>query len=260
LSPKNVELSHRDVTGILTAAGIVAPTSEQPHGSPRTDGSLARVRSPAGLTEVNATPSNASIVVQVSRWDALKDPLGVMDGFAEWVRRGDTHLILAGPTPSSVDDDPEASDVLAQVRQRWSGLPDQVKWRVHLANLAVDDPSENAIVVNALQRRSDVLVQKSLAEGFGLTVTEAMWKMRPVVGSRVGGIQEQIEDGLNGLLVDPRDLGAFGSAVTTLLDDPVHAASLGVEGRRRVEERFLPTHYLAAYLQLFLELLGEDRG
>ena len=81
-----------------------------------------------------------------------------------------------------------------------------------------------------------------------------------VVGSRVGGIQGQIDDGLSGLLVDPRDLGAFGSAVTTLLDDPVRAASLGVEGRRRVEERFLPTHYLAAYLRLFLELLGEDTG
>ena len=98
----------------------------------------------------------------------------------------------------------------------------------------IEDPEENAVVVNALQRRADVVVQKSMAEGFGLTVTEAMWKARPVVAGGVGGIREQIDDGVNGVLVDPRDLGAFGSAVTDLLQDPERAA---IPGRRRAAER-----------------------
>jgi len=126
-----------------------------------------------------------------------------------------------------------------------------------IANLPIEDPEENAVVVNALQSRADVVVQKSMAEGFGLTVTEAMWKARPVVAGGVGGIREQIDDGVNGVLVDPRDLGAFGSAVTDLLQDPERAASLGAEGRRSVQERFLPTRYLADYLGLFLELIGK---
>ena len=92
--------------------------------------------------------------------------------------------------------------------------------RVHLVSLPMDDPAENAAMVNALQRRATVVVQKSLAEGFGLTVAEAMWKGRPVVASRVGGIQDQIRDGETGLLVDPDDLEGFADAVVDLLDHP----------------------------------------
>ena len=92
---------------------------------------------------------------------------------------------------------------------------------MHLASLPMDDPAENAIIVNALQRHATVVTQKSLAEGFGLTVAEAMWKARPVVASRIGGIQSQIVDGETGMLLDdPGDLAAFGEAVTGLLADP----------------------------------------
>ncbi|HWC70014.1 MAG TPA: glycosyltransferase, partial [Actinomycetota bacterium] len=97
-------------------------------------------------------------------------------------------------------------------------------------------------------------VQKSLAEGFGLTVTEAMWKERPVVGSRLGGIAEQIEHGRSGLLVDPRDLTAFGDALTTLLRDEPLAVEIGHAARRRVRSGFLAPHFLAGHLELVLRV------
>jgi len=108
-----------------------------------------------------------------------------------------------------------------------------VRRRVHLALLPMQDAEENAVIVNALQRRADVVAQKSLAEGFGLTVAEAMWKGRPVVATRVGGIQDQIEDGRTGFLVEPRDLAAFGERVSGLLratssSAPVTSASTSI--------------------------------
>src|SRR4029450_5427773 len=100
-------------------------------------------------------------------------------------------------------------------------LPAEARSRIHLASLPMEDDEENAIMVNALQRHARVVVQKSTAEGFGLTVAEAMWKGRPLVASRVGGIQDQVIDGETGLLLeDPSDLSAFGAAVSFLLDDP----------------------------------------
>jgi trehalose synthase len=163
---------------------------------------------------------------------------------------GDAHLVLAGPSPSSVADDPEASEVVSDLWDVWNEQPASSRERIHVATLPTDDVEENAVMVNALQRRSDVVVQKSLAEGFGLTVTEAMWKRRPLVAGAVGGVLEQIEDGVQGLLVDPRDLGAFGEAVETLLADPTRAAELGDAAHERVRERFLPPHYLAENLEL----------
>src|SRR5262249_18485853 len=141
------------------------------------------------------------LVVQVSRWDRLKDPLGVLHGFAEHVAaRLDADLILAGPTVHAVADDPEGHQVLDEVEQAWRNLPRVQRSRVHLACLPMADVEENAAIVNALQRHAAVVVQKSLQEGFGLTVTEAMWKGLPIIASAVGGVLEQIEDGRSGLL------------------------------------------------------------
>jgi trehalose synthase len=120
----------------------------------------------------------------------------------------------------------------------------------------MDDPEENGAMVNAIQRRADIVVQKSLAEGFGLTVAEAMWKARPVVGSAVGGIVDQVVDGETGLLVDdPNDLAAFGAAVSRLLGDPAYADALGRNGRRRAEQRFLGDRHLFDYATLLAELV-----
>ena len=115
----------------------------------------------------------------------------------------------------------------------------------------MDDAEENAIIVNALQRHARVVVQKSLAEGFGLTVAEAMWKARPVVASRIGGIQDQIEDGASGVLLDdPRDLAAFGAAVAGLLGDPERAERIGDAARERVRGGFLSSRSLLDYLRV----------
>jgi trehalose synthase len=123
---------------------------------------------------------------------------------------------------------------------------------VHLVALPMDDVQENAAIVNALQRRADVVVQKSLAEGFGLTVAEAMWKARPVIASRIGGIQDQIVDGETGMLLDdPLDLAAYGAAIRSLLDNPTQAEAIGREAREGVRHRFLGTRTLIQAIELY---------
>jgi trehalose synthase len=161
------------------------------------------------------------------------------------------HLVLAGPAADSVHDDPEGQQVLQQVQEAWSRLPGSTRARVHLACLPMEDLEENGAIVNALQRHADVIVQKSLAEGFGLTVTEAMWKARPLVASRVGGIQDQITHGHSGLLVDdPKDLWSFGGAVQTLLGDRDRALQMGAEAHRRVCEEYLAPRRLTREMEL----------
>ena len=116
-------------------------------------------------------------------------------------------------------------------------------------------------MVNAIQRRSQIVVQKSLAEGFGLTVAEAMWKRAPVVASRIGGIQDQIEDGVSGVLVDdPHDLAAFGAAVRALLDDRARAVQIGTAAQERVRERFLGARHLRQYFDVIRGLVPEPVG
>jgi trehalose synthase len=123
----------------------------------------------------------------------------------------------------------------------------------------MDDVEENATIVNALQRQAAVVVQKSLAEGFGLTVSEAMWKERAVVASRVGGIQDQIVDGVSGALVEPTDPSAVGGAISNLLGDPERAAEMGQRGHARVCEEFLPPRYLTRLLELIERVAGRTR-
>src|SRR5439155_12561017 len=166
---------------------------------------------------------------------------GVLTAFTTHVPRAlGAHLVLAGPSPDGVDDDPEESAVYAELSEAWEALPRELRARVHLASLPMRDVDENAAIVNALQRYSTVIVQKSLAEGFGLTVAEAMWKARPVAASRVGGIQDQIEHGRTGLLMDdPTDLPELGRAVTALLEDDAEAARLARAAYESVADRYL---------------------
>ncbi|HET7417899.1 MAG TPA: glycosyltransferase, partial [Solirubrobacterales bacterium] len=132
----------------------------------------------------------------------------------------------------------------------------EVRRRVLLVTLPLDDIDENAAMVNALQRHATVIAQKSLAEGFGLTVAEAMWKRRPVVASRVGGIQDQVEDGVTGSLIDdPRDLAACATAIAAILGDPPKAQAMGEAARQRVIDRYLAIHRLREYVQLLSVLI-----
>jgi trehalose synthase len=178
-----------------------------------------------------------------------------MEGFVRFVApHTDAHLVLAGPSVEAVTDDPEGARVLEDAYAQWELLAPGLRERVHLAALPMEDGQENAAIVNALQRRADVVVQKSLAEGFGLTVAEAMWKARPVVASRIGGIQDQIEEGTGVLLDDPADLREFGAAVTALLADREGAEAMGRAAKARVTERFLGPRHLTQYLDLFRSL------
>jgi len=198
------------------------------------------------------------LVVQVSRWDRLKDPAGVLEAFIRYIAsRAEAHLVLAAPDPGSVADDPEGPQVFAEVVNAWRRLPDDLRQLVHIAGLPMEDVDENAIIVNALQRRAEVVVQKSVAEGFGLTVSEAMWKGKAVVASRVGGIQDQVEDGQTGLLIDDsHDLQAFGNAVVSLLGDRERTVRLGENAKRRVARLFLAPRQLLDHFQLLNRLLS----
>ena len=145
--------------------------------------------------------------------------------------------------------------VLNEVSNAWLKLPPAIRSRIYLARLPMEDPDENAAIVNAIQREAAVVVQKSLAEGFGLTVAEAMWKGRPMVASRVGGIQDQIEDGRSGILVDPTDLQAYGSAITQLLSDPDRASQIGAAAKARVRNNFLAPRLLMQQARLITHIL-----
>ncbi len=249
---KNQPLDDEVVNAILVTIGLRAGTAVAVPSFQRGDGSLARVSTPAEMLQVSPVPESAPIVTQVSRWDPLKDPVGVMEGFANHVPEElGAHLVLAGPAVSAVTDDPEGVEVLAEVRRCWHALPDGVRNRVHVAALAMDNSDENAAVVNALQRASTVVIQKSLHEGFGLTVAEALFKGRPVVASRAGGIQDQIVDEVSGLLLnDPADGVEFGRKLTELLRTPDLRARLGEAAHHRVVEAFLPDRLAAQWVEV----------
>jgi trehalose synthase len=203
-TPKNQELTPNEVLSLLAAAGLLAEDGREPD---------ARVRHRADVVREGGPPDRLTpLVVQVSRWDRMKDMPGVLEGFARYVHAQPAHLVLAGPAVTGVSDDSEGEEVWRETIAAWRALPRSDRSRAHLASVPMDDPLENAIVINALQRHSAVVVQKSLAEGFGLTVAEAMWKTRPVVATAVGGIVDQVIDDETGLLVDnPHDLEAFGA-------------------------------------------------
>ena len=260
-STKNRELSDDDVRTVLATVGLVTGAEPGVVDFVRRDGGSGTVRPASGLLlDGVAPPLDARLIVQVSRWDRLKDMSGVMAAFELMADRrpGDsTHLMLAGPAVAGVSDDPEGALVLAECRESWQALPRVVRERVHLAAVPLDDVDENAIVINALQRHAFAVVQKSLVEGFGLTVTEAMWKGKAVVASKVGGIQDQIVDGLDGLLIeDPRDLEACAAALGRLVDEPDLAQRLGRSARARVLADFIGDRHLERYVELFSRLVG----
>jgi len=189
--------------------------------------------------------SDRPLMVQISRFDPWKDPLGVVDAYHEVAESvPDAQLALVGAMP---DDDPEGIVVFRRVAENAADDPD-----IHLLTNLPDSG------INALQRHADVVLQKSLREGFALTVSEALWKGTPVVGADVGGIPLQVEDGANGYLVEPRDIDATADRVTRLLEDEQLRDRLGERGRETVRERFLTPRLVADYLAL-IEAVTADR-
>ena len=211
-SPKNQDLDAATVRAILATLGVLDGAAPQvPARFVRRDGDIDTVTRSAVITGEGRPGPDDPVLLQVSRWDRLKDMTGVMRGFADHVvPGGDGYLMLAGPAVTEVADDPEGAAVYGECLLQWHDLPPAARARILLVTLPLDDIDENAAMVNALQRHATVIAQKSLAEGFGLTVSEGMWKGRPVIGSAVGGIIDQIADGTGILLPDPADLKAFG--------------------------------------------------
>jgi trehalose synthase len=252
---KNEPISRRNVRLTLQFAGLIAGGGAPPPVPfRRRDGSPGHITRHAAVVRSGPAPAlDAPLVVQASRWDWMKDMAGVMEAFAQEVDPTyGAHLVLAGPSVTGVADDPEAALVFEDCVERWGKLPQAARDRVHLAAMPMTDNDEQASIVNALQRHAAVVTQKSIAEGFGLTVTEAMWKARPVVATAVGGITSQIVDGVHGLLVDdPFDLKAFGAAINSLLADPARAEDLGRSARTRVTSEFLADRHLEQYAALF---------
>jgi trehalose synthase len=258
-SAKNEPIEPEEVVAILQYVGILDDGNRRQPGATfrRRDGSPGRVDRHADILQTGPPPpQDAPLVVQASRWDVWKDMRGVMIGFAEHLEDlTDTHLVLAGPSVHSVADDPAAARVFDDCIVAWRGLPHAIRTRTHLACVPMADADEAATIVNALQRHATVVVQKSLAEGFGLTVAEAMWKHRPVIASAVGGITDQIVDHETGyLLSDPTDLSAFAAAARRLLDDPAERERIGNQAHARVLERFLPDRHLEGWTRVIARL------
>lgn len=192
------------------------------------------------VMEKYGIPRDKPIVAQISRYDPWKDPVGVIEAFKLARKHVDCRLLLVGDKAA---DDPEAEEILARVKEAAGDDPD-----IHIIFLASSIPTE----INAFQRASDVILQKSLREGFALTVSEALWKYRPVIGSAVGGIPAQIIHGYTGMLV--HSVEGASLQIRRLLNQPELARRLGENGHRRVENEFLITKILRRYLLLLLAL------
>ena len=216
---------------------VFAPPSIDPLSDKSKELSAEAVN--AALTKYGLDPDKP-IILQVSRFDRLKDPLGVIKVF-ELVRKNFVcQLVLAGGTAS---DDPESEEVLHEVRERAGGNPD-----IHI----LDIPAGSDIDINALQRAATIIMQKSLREGFALTIAEALWKAKPVVASAVGGIPLQVRNKLTGLLCHSIEGAAY--AVRQILANPDYGHWLGRNGKEHVRQHFLITREIKDYLLTFLTL------
>ena len=259
-SPKNQNLDAATVQAILVKLGVLDDGAPQvPARFVRRNGDMDTVTRQAVITGEGRPGAGDPVLLQVSRWDRLKDMAGVMRGFADYVvPDAGGYLILAGPSVAGVSDDPEGAAVYGECLLQWHDLPPAARARILLVTLPLEDIDENAAMVNALQRHATVIAQKSLAEGFGLTVSEGMWKGRPVIGSAVGGIIDQIPEGTGILLPDPTDLQAFGRAVRLLLADQAEATRLGLAARAYVRDHYLGDIHLLRYASLLTSLVSKD--
>lgn len=283
LSNKNRELSIHKVVGILSNAALaVAPspvlTPMYPYVAQRLqpDGRWA----PANMSEDIGLPSRP-IVAQISRWDRLKGWRPLLEAFAHLKnlerRSGDgerhlhrrrmelVRLVLAGPDPESVADDPEGAEVLRELSDLYRDLPPHIQRDVALVALPMAEPDQNALMVNAIQRTSSVIVQNSIREGFGLTVTEGMWKRVPVLSSfQACGPRQQVRDGLDGrMIADPADVRELCRALDAMLRAYEDRERWGRNAQRRVHERFLVFTQVSGWLHLLEQMMarsGVGRG
>lgn len=276
LSHKNRELSTYKLLGILHSAGLVA--DHQAPSWTRFAAAAERYVDGRFVASPLQTMLWAPVILEISRFDELKGFHNLMSAFSTLVREGIERargmranrdravdelgrciLVLAGPDPVGVADDPEAAAVLADLCRRRDELPPEIAARVHIVKLPMLVPKENALIVNALQRIASVVVQPSIEEGFGLTVTEAMWKGVPIVGTNVGGIGQQIRPGIDGLLVDdPLDTDGIADALLCAMVIVKQAERMARSGRHRVAQHFLTLREATQWLDVIHSLVVPD--
>ena len=276
LSPKNRELGLRETVEVLCNGGLVpypSPTVHAPFPAQAQivlpDGTLAGTsgRESIGLL-------TRPIVTQISRWDRLKGFLPLMRAFTalkQSVHAAESttdavhrqrlklvRLVLVGPDPAGIADDPEANGMIDELRAEYAGMPGAIQNDIALLMLPMQSPEQNALMVNALQRASTIVVQNSLREGFGLTITEAMWKRIPVLSnSQACGPRQQVRDGLDGRLVrDPEDEEELQRVLNTMLADSEGRQRWGRSAQRHVHERFLVVAQLRSWAHLVGSLLS----
>jgi trehalose synthase len=269
LAHKNRELPPHKLVGVLCNSSLV--TTGHPVLTAPFDHPALRLQSDGSFTPAGH-PSDVGllfrpIVTEVSRWDRLKGFRPLLEGFRVLKRRLSepnlpprhrrrleiVRLVLAGPDPASIQDDPEARETLAELSDLYRGLDPQERADVAIIALPLASVKENALMVNALQRCSTIVVQNSLREGFGLTATEAMWKAVPVLGTHAWGLRQQIRDGLDGrLVVDPNDPVEIAQRLDEMLDDPGQRFAWGQSGQRRVFEEFLVFGQVCRWLRLLV--------
>jgi trehalose synthase len=275
LSEKNQDLHLHKLVGILSNSALVVspgPLVRTPLPDPvhRFQGDACY--RPANMWE-DIGLLTRPIITQVSRWDRLKGFQPLIDAFVrmklkiyqgkgvqswEMRRRLDlVRLVLAGPDPASIQDDPEGQEVLAELQAKYLELDPTLQDDVALVTLPMSSPRHNALIVNALQRASTVMVQNSLREGFGLTVTEAMWKRIPILtNSRACGPRQQVRDGLDGRLIgDPGSPEELAEAMESMLAEAAARDAWGRNAQRRVHQNFLVFNQLRAWIQLLASLV-----
>lgn len=275
LSHKNRPLSVHKLVGILANAALLQPSGPvltpafpEPARRLQQDGSWAPANQPEDIGLLFRP-----IVTQVSRWDRLKGFLPLMEGFVALKRTLEdgsgldprfrrtlelARLVMAGPEPASVQDDPEAEEVLAEICATYLKLPAHLQECIAVLLLPMASAKHNALIVNALQRCSDIVVQNSLREGFGLTATEAMWKQAAVVASNAAGLRQQIRPELDGCVVqDPEDREEIARALGGLLQDQRRREALGRSAEHRIHHDFLVFTQAARWLELIGATIGE---
>ncbi|MDD5100604.1 MAG: glycosyltransferase [Syntrophales bacterium] len=197
------------------------------------------------ILKKHGVPTDKPILTQISRFDKWKDPANVIEMFKLVKAKIDCRLVLCG---SMAADDPEGILIYQKILQKANS---------HIAkNDVILLTVEDNILVNALQRISSVVIQKSIREGFGLTVTEALWKEKPVIASNVGGIPLQMVDGETGYLIDPSDIKTGAARIISILENPADAKRLGANGREMVLKKFLITRHLYDDLKMLNDLFG----
>jgi trehalose synthase len=274
LSKKNQELHLHAIVGILSNAAlavgpgpVVQPPFPYVAERLQADGNWSPAILPADMGLL-VRP----IVTQISRWDRLKGWLPLMHGFVELKERlyGEyrsrpsiqrrrlrhARLVLAGPEPASISDDPEGLEVIEEIRSAYVALDDELKQDIAMIALPMQNPDENALMVNALQRASSVIVQNSLREGFGLTITEAMWKRIPVLSNaRAVGPRQQITHACDGWLIDdPEDPAQIADGIDYLLNERIERSAMARTAQRRAHNQFMIFSQLRSWIDLLEEL------